>query len=53
MKHLIRNGRVIDPSQRIDARLNVLLENGKLAAQFHDLWTLWQSGMPGSQGMIH
>ena len=31
----------------------VLLENSKLAVQFHDLWTLWQSGMPGSQGMIH
>ena len=30
MKHLIRNGRVIDPSQRIDARLNVLLEDGKV-----------------------
>ena len=30
MKHLIRNGRVIDPLQRIDARLNVLLENGKI-----------------------
>ncbi len=30
MKHLIRNGRVIDPIQRIDARLNVLLEDGKI-----------------------
>ena len=30
MKHLIRNGRVIDPSRRIDARLNVLLEDGKV-----------------------
>ena len=30
MKHLIRNGRVIDPSQRIDARLNVLLEDRKI-----------------------
>ena len=30
MKHLIRNGRVIDPARRMDARLNVLLENGKI-----------------------
>ena len=30
MKHLIRNGRVIDPARRIDARLNVLLEDGKV-----------------------
>ena len=30
MKHLIRNGRVIDPARRIDARLNVLMEDGKV-----------------------
>jgi len=28
----------------------VLLENKKLAAQFNDLWTMWQAGMPGSEG---
>ena len=32
MRHLIRNGRVIDPSQRIDARLNLLMEGGKIIA---------------------
>lgn len=32
MRHLITNGRVIDPSQRIDANLNVLIENGKILA---------------------
>ena len=34
MKHLIINGRVIDPSQRIDAKLNILLENGKIRKLF-------------------
>ena len=28
----------------------VLLENRKLADQFRDLWTMWQAGMPGSEG---
>ena len=28
----------------------VLLENKKLADQFYDLWTMWQAGMPGSEG---
>lgn len=28
----------------------VLLENRKLADQFSDLWTMWQAGMPGSEG---
>ena len=32
MKLLIKNGRVIDPSQRIDARLNLLIENGKICS---------------------
>ena len=31
MRHLIRNGRVIDPAGRIDAKLNVLIENGKIS----------------------
>ena len=30
----------------------VLLENRKLADQFSDLWTMWQAGMPGSEGPI-
>ena len=32
MKTLISGGRVIDPADRIDSRLNVLIENGKIAA---------------------
>ena len=28
---LIRGGRVIDPSARLDARLDVLVENGRIA----------------------
>ena len=28
----------------------VLMENKKLADQFYDLWTMWQAGMPGSDG---
>ena len=31
MTHFIENGRVIDPLRRIDAKLNLLLENGKIA----------------------
>ena len=31
MKHFIENGRVLDPLQRIDAKLNVLVEDGKIA----------------------
>lgn len=31
MTHFIENGRVIDPLGRIDAKLNLLLENGKIA----------------------
>ena len=31
MKTLIRGGRVIDPANRVDAKLNVLIENGKIA----------------------
>ena len=30
MTHFIENGRVIDPLRRIDAKLNLLLENGKI-----------------------
>ena len=29
MKTLIHSGRVIDPANRIDSRLNLLIENGK------------------------
>ena len=32
MKTLIYGGRVVDPADRIDSRLNVLIENGKIAA---------------------
>ena len=32
MKILIRGGRVIDPAQRIDSRLDLLTENGRIAA---------------------
>ena len=32
MTHLIKNGRVIDPEQRIDALLNVLIRDGKILA---------------------
>ena len=28
----------------------VVLENKRLADQFSDLWTMWQAGMPGSEG---
>ena len=31
MKTLIAGGRVIDPANRVDAILNLLLENGKIA----------------------
>ena len=31
MKTLIRGGRVIDPANRADAYLNLLIENGKIA----------------------
>ncbi len=31
MKTLIVNGRVIDPANRVDARLNLLIEDGKIA----------------------
>ena len=31
MKTLIKNGRVIDPASQIDSRLDVLIENGKVA----------------------
>lgn len=31
MKTLITGGRVIDPANRVDAKLNLLLENGKIA----------------------
>ena len=32
MKLLLRGGRVIDPSQNIDAELDILIENGKIAS---------------------
>ena len=32
MTHLIRNGRVIDPARRIDAKLNVLIRDGVILA---------------------
>ena len=31
MKTLIFGGRVIDPANRVDAKLNILMENGKIA----------------------
>ena len=31
MKTLIFGGRVIDPANRVDAQLNILMENGKIA----------------------
>ena len=31
MKHFIENGRVLDPLQRIDAKLNLLVEDGKIS----------------------
>jgi dihydroorotase len=31
MKILIKNGRVIDPSQNLDAPRDLLIENGKIA----------------------
>ena len=31
MKTLIAGGRVIDPANRVDAKLNLLVENGKIA----------------------
>ena len=30
----------------------VLQENDKLALQFHELWTMWKAGMPGSEGPL-
>ena len=32
MKTLIKNGRVVDPSQNLDAVMDVLIENGVVAA---------------------
>ena len=37
MKTLIKNGRVVDPSQNIDAVLDILVENGKIASLGIDL----------------
>ena len=37
MKTLIKNGRVVDPSQNIDAVLDVLVEDGKIASLGIDL----------------
>ncbi len=36
MRHFIENGRVIDPEHRIDAKLNVLIENGKISCLTRD-----------------
>lgn len=36
MKTLIKNGFVIDPANHVQAKLNVLLENGKVAAVTKD-----------------
>ena len=30
MRHLIRNGRILDPGRRIDAALNLLIEDGRI-----------------------
>lgn len=44
MKTLIRGGRVIDPANRVDAVLNLLIEDGKIA------WV--GSGMPAADEVI-
>lgn len=37
MKTLIKNGRVVDPSQKLDAVMDVLVEDGRIAALGKDL----------------
>jgi dihydroorotase len=37
MKLLLKNARVIDPTQKIDARMDVLIEDGKIAACSPDI----------------
>ena len=37
MKMLIHSGRVIDPANRIDSRLNLLIENGKIACATREM----------------
>ena len=44
MKTLIYGGRLIDPANRVDARLNLLIENGKIA------WV--GTGMPAADKVI-
>ena len=41
MNLLIKNGRVIDPSQGIDDTLDVLVENGKLESARRDEVMNW------------
>ena len=37
MKTLIHSGRVVDPANRIDSRLNLLIENGKIACATREM----------------
>ena len=37
MKTLIHSGRVIDPANQIDSRLNLLIENGKIACATREM----------------
>ena len=39
MTILIKNGRMIDPSQNLDAVQDVLIEDGRIAQIGHDLTT--------------
>ena len=37
MKTLIKNGRVVDPSQQLDAVMDILVEDGKIKALAKDI----------------
>ena len=37
MKTLIKNGRVVDPSQKLDAVMDILVEDGKIKALGKDI----------------
>lgn len=37
MKTLIKNGRVVDPSQQLDAVMDILVEDGKIKALGKDI----------------
>ena len=57
MKRLIQHGRVIDPANGLDANLDVLIENGKIAAvgkELHDpsAQVIDANGMVVSAGLI-